>query len=173
MMDILKVASYIYCRYKEEYGKDIDEMKLHKLLYFAQRECIVQTREPLFDDTFEAWKYGPVMVGVRQYFKSGDLLYLMPHEKDICRYKSVFDKVFETYAPKNSWSLSSLTHGEYSWRVAREGVSPDEQSDRKIRTKDIAVDAERIRTRRYLLAQMDKITKRQQKLDLCELQTNS
>ena len=35
MVDVVKVASYLYKRYKEEYGKTIDEMKLHKLLCFT------------------------------------------------------------------------------------------------------------------------------------------
>ena len=160
MVDVLKIASYIYCRYKEEYGKEIDEMKLHKLLYFVQRECIVQMREPLFPEKFEAWKYGPVMVDVRQYFKTKSLC-IMPQEDSVIKYQGVFDKVFETYAPKDSWSLSCLTHGEYSWQKAREGVSSDEQCDKKISVEDIAIDADRIRTRRFLLAQMEKITQKQ------------
>lgn len=42
MLDVVKVASYISRRYEREYGSQIDEMKLHKLLYFAQRESIIQ-----------------------------------------------------------------------------------------------------------------------------------
>ena len=61
MEDVLKIASYICDRYYKEYGHNIDEMKLHKLLYLTQRETIIQTGEPLFNDQFEAWKYGPVL----------------------------------------------------------------------------------------------------------------
>ena len=56
MADIVKIASYISMRYQQQYGKEIDELKLHKLRYFAQRESIIQTREPLFKDCFEAWQ---------------------------------------------------------------------------------------------------------------------
>lgn len=42
MMGILQVASYIYKRYMDDFGVRIDEMKLHKLLYFTQRECLIQ-----------------------------------------------------------------------------------------------------------------------------------
>ena len=41
-MGILQVASYIYQRYMYDFGVRIDEMKLHKLLYFTQRECFIQ-----------------------------------------------------------------------------------------------------------------------------------
>lgn len=44
MMGILQVASYIYKRYMDDFGARIDEMKLHKLLYFTQREY------------FDAWR---------------------------------------------------------------------------------------------------------------------
>lgn len=70
MMGILQVASYIYKRYMDDFGVRIDEMKLHKLLYFTQRECLIQKGEPMFEAHFEAWKYGPVMVQIRQYYKN-------------------------------------------------------------------------------------------------------
>ena len=158
MLNVISVASYICCRYKEQYGRDIDEMKLHKLLYFAQRECIVQTSKPLFDDRFEAWRYGPVMVCIRQYFKKGKLCE-MPTKECIAEYQSVFDKVFLTFAPKDSWSLSSLTHGEYSWQKARKGCAPDEHCDAYMATEDIAKDADRIRTRRFLLRKYQEFQK--------------
>ncbi len=37
MIDVIKIASYIYKRYEDETNTEIDEMKLHKLLYFSQR----------------------------------------------------------------------------------------------------------------------------------------
>ena len=65
MIDVIKVASYIYKRYKDEKNTEIDQMKLHKLLYFSQRESIIRTGQQMFKDQFEAWKYGPVIVKVR------------------------------------------------------------------------------------------------------------
>ncbi len=35
MEELMNVASYISKRYSVEYGTRIDEMKLHKLLYFS------------------------------------------------------------------------------------------------------------------------------------------
>ena len=69
MMGILQVASYIYKRYMNDFGVRIDEMKLHKLLYFTQRECLIQKGEPMFEAHFEAWKYGLVIVLFRHYYK--------------------------------------------------------------------------------------------------------
>ena len=43
MVSVNTAASYIYEKYKSEFGTTIDEMKLHKLLYFAQRDSIIHT----------------------------------------------------------------------------------------------------------------------------------
>ena len=58
MENVMNVAAYITNRYLEEYKQPIDEMKLHKLMYFAQRESFIQNNQPLFDATFYGWKYG-------------------------------------------------------------------------------------------------------------------
>ena len=148
MADVVKIASYICMRYKKLYSKKIDEMKLHKLLYFTQRESIIQTGEPLFNDCFEAWKYGPVMVSIRQKYRD-NALYETLSPEIIEKYQSVFDMVFETYAPKDSWSLSSITHGEYAWQKARQKVTTERQHV-SIITDDIREDAKRVKIRRFL-----------------------
>lgn len=152
MLTAIQAASYICQCYQEKYGSRIDEMKLHKLLYFSQRECIIQTDEPMFSEQFEAWKYGPVMVFLRDLYRTDSLHETMSVE-DSMKYKAVFEKVFETLAGKSSWSLSTLSHGEYSWKKAREGYVKDAHCEVEILTDDIKVDAERVRIRRFLLAQ--------------------
>lgn len=150
MADVIKIASYICQRYREQFGSCIDEMKLHKLLYLSQRESIVQTGEPLFVEKFKAWRYGPVLVGIRQMYKDGSIQ-TSAIPDDIEQYTAVFDRIFQIYASKASWSLSSITHGEYSWQKAREGYTVDAQCDVDIETDDIRKDAERIKTRRFLI----------------------
>lgn len=154
MVDVVKVASYICSHYQQVFGKRIDEMKLHKLLYFTQRESIIQTGEPMFEDCFEAWKYGPVMVSIRQKYKN-DALHeeLSSQVKEY--YRKVFNTVFEIYALKDSWSLSSITHGEYAWQEARKQVS-EEHPHARIITDNIRIDAERVKIRRFLYEKWQK-----------------
>lgn len=155
MVDIVKIASYICSRYRQQYGKDIDEMKLHKLLYFTQRESIIQKGEPLFKECFEAWKYGPVMVCIRQKYQNNTLNEeLSP--AIIQDYKSMFDFVFETYAQKDSWSLSSITHGEYAWLKARQQITPKSQHV-IINTDDIREDANRVKIRRFVYEKVNSL----------------
>jgi len=90
-----------------------------------------------------------VLVSIRQLYKDGIL------DEDLSasakeQYKDVFDTVFNTYASKDSWSLSSITHGEYAWQQARKKVRSDEKSHELIQTDDIRKDAERVKLRRFL-----------------------
>ena len=124
-------------------------MKLHKLLYFAQREAIIVNKEPMFNEQFVAWKYGPVMLCVRNAFKQGQLNDRLS-ESDAERFEAVFESVFKRYANKTSWSLSTLTHGEFSWQNARKGLDPEENGHNMISVDDIRKDAERIKLRRVL-----------------------
>ena len=153
MQKVMDVATYIIKRYQSEYKQPIDEMKLHKLMYFAQRESFVQINEPLFDATFYGWKYGPVLKEVRSAYKDGTIKSVKPPKISNDQIP-LFDRIFEDYSVKDSWSLSRLTHGELSWKRSREGISEAENSDNPICTDDIRKDADRIRMRRKMLAQL-------------------
>ncbi|MFR1016923.1 DUF4065 domain-containing protein [Clostridium sp. AF20-7] len=153
MVSVNTAASYIYEKYKSEFGTTIDEMKLHKLLYFAQRESIIQTGNPLFDATFRGWKYGPILKEIRESYKNSSFV-PVTSSSDIDEMEPIVDTVFEQYAEKDSWSLSRLTHGEYSWKKSREGIPENINSDKPINVEDIRIDADRVRARRELLEQL-------------------
>lgn len=153
MLDVIKAASYIFKRYKEQENQIIDEMKLHKMLYFAQRECFIQMDSPMFADQFEAWRYGPVMVRIRERYQT-DTLNEDMSSKELETYQNVFDKVFESYSKEDSWSLSLLTHGETSWKKARRGVPPEANCNNLMETSDIRKDAERIKLRRFYFSEI-------------------
>lgn len=158
MLEVLKVASYIHQRYLSEYGERIEEMKLHKLLYFTQRECIVQMGEPMFAEKFKAWRYGPALLSIRQLYEN-DTLNLRLSDEAVSKYKLVFDKVLNHYARKSSWSLSTLSRGELSWKQARSGYLPQEVCDVDMQLSDIYKDAERIKLRRFLLSKYKEFQK--------------
>lgn len=150
MENVMTVASYVYNRYRDEFHETIDEMKLHKLMYFAQRESLVQTGEPLFDATFYGWRYGPVLTDIRGAYKTGAFQADIPAEA-ADTLKNVMDKIFEEYAAEDAWSLSRLTHGEISWKTSRKGIAPTESGNVPIALDDIRLDADRIRSRREML----------------------
>lgn len=154
MENVMNVAAYIVNRYFLEFGQQIDEMKLHKLMYFAQRESFIQRGKPLFDAVFYGWKYGPVlkMKFVVLIGMEVSLILIRISLMEDCA--TIFDRVFKDYARKDSWSLSRLTHGELSWKNSRIGISEEANSDRPMSTNDIKEDAERIKSRREMLSSL-------------------
>ena len=153
MNEMMTVAAYIYSRYQREFNEKIDEMKLHKLMYFAQRESLIRTDEPLFQGDFYGWRFGPVLKELRAPYKEESFASDVSDE-DMAADKKVLDEVFKAYAHKDAWSLSRLSHGEICWKRSRKGVSPYESSDNMIPLDDIRLDAQRMRERREMFGQM-------------------
>lgn len=153
MEKLMNVASYVFNRYQDTTGEKIDEMKLHKLLYFAQRESIIQENKPLFAEVFYGWKFGPVLKEIRNAYRNNSFLNNVD-EKIVSRIKKIMDKVFEEYASRDSWSLSRLTHGEISWKNSRKNIPDGENGDNPMKLEDIVKDAERIKQRRIGLANL-------------------
>lgn len=50
-------------------GKFVTQMKLQKLVYFAQGAHLAKYHAPLINETFQAWMYGPVIPEIYQDFK--------------------------------------------------------------------------------------------------------
>ena len=149
MKDMMTVAAYIYGRYQSEFEEKIDEMKLQKLMYFAQRESLIRTGEPLFEGDFYGWRFGPVLKELRTPYKEES--FSVFDAEAMGDDKATLDEVFKAYAPKDSWSLSRLSHGEICWKRSRKGIAPSESSDNMIPLDDIRLDAQRMKERRELL----------------------
>ena len=147
MGSTLAVAKYMNELNLQKHGCNMDEMKMHKMMYFSQRESLMNTDNPLFDDLFEAWKFGPVLRTVRNEYKSGNMFAFVNERLDKEEQKLV-DSVFERYDSFNAWDLSSLSHEEFSWKQAREGLAPNENGKRKISLSAMRVDAKRELLRR-------------------------
>ena len=144
MERIIDVAQYIYDEYKRQSGEAIDEMKLHKLLYFAQRECIAITNEPMFPECFEGWKYGPVSREVRNAYTKDGMYIEDPREiSDGSAY--IAKNIILQYGALASWKLSQISHEELSWQNSRKGMHEDENGNRPLLLEDIRKDAEKVR----------------------------
>lgn len=150
MEKVTSIASYLLSRYKRQFGEDMDEIKLQKLLYFTQREAIIRTGKPMFDAEFRAWKYGPVIIEIHDRYKADDL-HEDISEDSLSRWKECLDYIFTEFASKKSMSLVSLAHGEKSWIRARAGVKKYERSDVPMKLSDIYEDAQYRKQRRASL----------------------
>ena len=136
------VARALYDMYYERCGMYMDEMKMHKLMYFAQRESLMYNNEPLFDGVFYGWKYGPVLKEVRNAYGSGEFLF-KSFESVSDNAKELLNKVLGRYGSMSSWKLSSLSHEEFSWKKARRGLEPSDDGNVRLSLDAMKVDAAR------------------------------
>ena len=143
MDKITNVADYIIKRYHELTGERLDEMKLHKLLYFTQRESFAILGQPAFTGDFEGLKFGPVSREVRNSFIDGEIVVPTEPISDSIQY--IASNVIIEYGSLASWRLSELSHREISWNNSRKGLAPGENGSRVISLDDIQEDAKKVR----------------------------
>lgn len=144
MERIIDVAQYIYTEYKKMSGKVIDEMKLHKLLYFSQRESFAVTGQPLFKEEFEGWKYGPVCREIRSCYTE-DGMFGEDIQDIMLESTYIVKNIVLQYGVLESWKLSELSHRELSWQNARKGIPEGQNGSKKLRIEDIRKDAQKVR----------------------------
>lgn len=134
------VAKALYDMYYAEKGVHMDEMKMHKLMYFAQRESLMYNKEPLFDATFYGWKFGPVLKEVRSEFR---MLNPFSNVEGLVseQTKELLKCVLVRYGSLSSWKLSSLSHEEFSWKKSRVGLESGEDGNVELSLEAMKVDA--------------------------------
>ncbi len=139
MTKAVDVAAYIVTSTKE---KEIEGLKLQKLLYYCQAWHLVWYKVPLFPEEIQAWEHGPVVPAVYDLhrrelkvslvmLKNGDPTVLSDSEK------TTIDRVFQRYGWGSSAYLRSLTHSEKPWIDARKERYDWEPSRDLISTKSI------------------------------------
>lgn len=147
MAQLLAVAKYLNELHLGKHDCVMDQMKMHKMMYFSQRESLMISGEPLFDGDFEAWKYGPVLTEVRSEYMTGNM-FSGTYDTLTGEEKQLVDDVFKRYDKYDAWQLSTLSHAESSWLKAREGLRMGESGRNKMSLSVMRVDATREKLRR-------------------------
>lgn len=121
------VADYFLASVDEESGDNISNLKLQKLVYYAQGFHLAIHGEPLFDDPIVAWAHGPVVPSLYHAFKDHGAG-AIPRPDDFTGSKyapevsELLDEVLEVYGQFSAWKLRDMTHDELPWK----SVSPNE-----------------------------------------------
>lgn len=116
---------------------EITNLKLQKLMYYAQAWHLVFEGRPLFDEEFEAWIHGPVIPSLFRDFRvwrwnpiGGEV---NPVERD-SRLHTHLEKILKVYGERTANQLERLSHSEDPWKDARGNLESD-VSSRQIITK--------------------------------------
>jgi uncharacterized phage-associated protein len=111
---VLSIANFFLGKASED-AKPIDPLKLQKLIYIAHGWNLAFTGEPLIRESFEAWKYGPVVPRLYLYFKDFRSGYITtkaetPQEDIPSVQCDIISQVWEKYRDLSPTFLSSMTH---------------------------------------------------------------
>ena len=117
------IASYLVKMFNRMDENDLTNLKLQKLLYFAQRTYLKKYNKILFEDKIEAWKYGPVVNSVYTIYSScgsspiTNLDIPSEYEKDILpdEVEDHLDYVIRKYGIYSASHLVDKTHHEAPW----------------------------------------------------------
>ncbi|MGQ2715573.1 Panacea domain-containing protein [Campylobacter coli] len=125
-MKALDVAKYfLFLARNREAGDTISNLKIQKMLYYAQGYSLALFNKPLFDDRIEAWKHGPVVKKIYEQFKqygSNSISFdeLEDFDTDcIASNKDIHELlifIFNKYGSIGAWKLRDKTHMEDPWK---------------------------------------------------------
>lgn len=121
-----------FIRFAHDHGDQISNLKLQKLLYYAQAWFLALHRRPLFDERIEAWVHGPVVPPVYGEFKvwGWQPIGINPDPPILnTDVRFHLEEVADVYAPLSAFELEKLTHSEAPWIDARGPVPEDEASN--------------------------------------------
>jgi uncharacterized phage-associated protein len=116
-----EVADYFLASVDEDCGDNITNLKLQKLVYYAQGfHLAMNNGKALFDDPIVAWAHGPVVPTLYHGFKSyGANAIPRPQTVDYSKYsddvRKLLDEVSEVYGQFSASRLRAMTHEEPPW----------------------------------------------------------
>lgn len=133
--NVLDICRYIINACHEQ-GYSVSNLKLQKLLYFAQGYSLAIVDKPLFNEEFEAWDFGPVVpVAYRNYKIFGancipkiqyyyDINYDNDTFLDKIEYdkkyyndieQTIMDNIVKTFGRYSANELVKITHSQPPW----------------------------------------------------------
>lgn len=121
-----QVAQYMLVLSNPEIGAITSNLKLQKLLYYAQGVHLAAFDTPLFEDEIVAWKFGPVVENVYADYKihgSGAI----PVPSSLKQYsfidafakgkKDFIGNVYAYFGQYDALKLMQMTHEELPWKT--------------------------------------------------------
>lgn len=128
MIPALDAANYLVTLDDLNTGDLSSNLKLQKLLYYAQGVHLALHGKPLFDEKIEAWDHGPVCPSVYAKFKkhgNGPIpppIAFTPTSLPSSA-RDTLDEVYRVYGQFSAWRLREMTHAEPPWKnTYREGI---------------------------------------------------
>jgi len=130
-----KQAAEFMIAFSQEVQEPITNLKLQKLLYYAQGWHLALYGQPLFDDPIQAWPHGPVVpriYGEYKHWRWNPIADEVASPKLSDHVSEHLKEVMDVYGALTAYHLEQLTHKEEPWTIARAGIPYDEPSNEVI-----------------------------------------
>ncbi len=122
------VARFFLSLVDEDAGDSLTNLKLQKLVYYAQGFHLAIYGRPLFPERICAWEYGPVVPALYHALKvhganpiSLSDLDSFPRERLDKNTKNLLREINSVYGQFSAVRLMQLTHNEPPWRETPNG----------------------------------------------------
>lgn len=128
MISCFDVARYFLALVDEDAGDSLTNLKLQKLVYYAQGFHLALYDEPLFPERIEAWKHGPVIPELYHALKQFGaepvkLDWEVDPEKYTSEVKELLDEIYSVYGQYSALRLRGITHQEPPWQQTADGAT--------------------------------------------------
>jgi uncharacterized phage-associated protein len=123
MLNCFDVAKYFLAQQDETAGDLISNLKLQKLVYYAQGFHLAISDRPLFPEPIKAWIHGPAVPELYEFYKEyGANAIPCPTDIDWNKYdeetRSLLDEVYSVLGQFSAWKLRNMTQEESPWKEA-------------------------------------------------------
>jgi uncharacterized phage-associated protein len=143
MIDCLNAACYFIIRaYEDGIEAEMTNMKVQKLLYYAQCLHLALYDQPLFEEPIQAWRYGPVCPPAYRFYSDFEAKQLpIPHKESLLQLpdeqQELLEEIWGYFGGYHAYRLSDMTHGEFPWKKARKGLHSQASSTEPILLDDM------------------------------------
>ncbi len=118
---------------QDEEAELVTNLKLQKLVYYAQGFHLAACHLPLFDEKIVAWRHGPVvqeLYNTGKKYGSSPIPVLFDAEDSMKKFtktqKELLSDIYQVYGQYTAWRLRDMTHEEMPWVEADSRRKADE-----------------------------------------------
>lgn len=110
-----------------EVGDVITNLKIQKLVYYAQGFHLALYGKTFFNEDIVNWEHGPVVVDLYHDFKSFGQNPIPIPEEDIpedlfsSEQMELLEEISQVYGQFSAWKLRNMTHEERPWKETSRG----------------------------------------------------
>lgn len=118
--------------FSQNHGDCLTNLKLQKLVYYAQAWYLGINGSSLIESDFQAWVHGPVCPSLYRRFKKYGWNPISEHPEEVSipdNIREHLTEVFDVYGQYSGYQLEQMTHAESPWMSARGDIPLDDASN--------------------------------------------